>query len=107
MRWLRDLGVTPREIHAHVARLQLRFLAGLADAHLAGLPVVSLTPPYGDPRGNFLAFDLDDAEGVERRLATYRIVVDRRVRRIRFGFGVYHDDAFIAALIERTRAALV
>jgi len=106
MRWLHDLGVTPRAIHAHVARLQLRFLAGLADAPLARLPVVSLTPPYGEPRGNFLAFDLDDAEDVERRLAAQRIVVDRRGRRIRFGFGVYHDDAFVGALIDRTRAAL-
>jgi len=106
MRWLHDLGVTPRAIHAHVARLQLRFLAGLADAPLARLPVVSLTPPYGEPRGNFLAFDLDDAEDVERRLAAQRILVDRRGRRIRFGFGVYHDDAFVGALIDRTRAAL-
>jgi selenocysteine lyase/cysteine desulfurase len=106
MRWLRDLGVGPREIHAHVTGLQRRFLAGLAGAQLARLPVESLTPPAGMPRGNFLAFDLDDADGVERRLAAARIIADRRDRRVRFGFGVYHDDAFVDALIERTRAAL-
>jgi selenocysteine lyase/cysteine desulfurase len=106
MRWLRDLGVGPREIHAHVERLQRRFLAGLADAKLARLPVGSLTPPSGLPRGNFLAFDLDAAEEVERRLAAARISVDRRDRRVRFGFGAYHDEPFVDALIERTRAAL-
>jgi selenocysteine lyase/cysteine desulfurase len=106
MRWLRDLGVGPGEIHAHVAGLQQRFLAGLAEARLARLPVDSLTPPEGMPRGNFLAFDLDEAEGLERRLAAHRIIVDRRGRRVRFGFGVYHDEAFVARLLERTRAAL-
>jgi selenocysteine lyase/cysteine desulfurase len=106
MRWLRALGVTPVEIHAHVEALQHRFLAGLADARLAALPIDALTPPAGLPRGNFLAFDLDDGEGVERRLAARGVGIDRRGRRIRFGFGVHHDHAFIDALVERTKAAL-
>ncbi len=106
MRWLRELGVGPGEIHAHVEGLQRRFLARLAEARLAALPVASLTPPAGAPRGNFLTFDLDAADGVERRLAARGIIVDRRDRRVRFGFGVYHDERFVDALIERTRAAL-
>jgi len=106
MRWLHELGITPREIHAHVAGLERRFLAGLADANLALLPVDALTPPERFPRGNFLAFDLDRAEDVERRLAAHGILADRRGRRIRFGFGVYHDDAFVDRLLERTKAAL-
>jgi selenocysteine lyase/cysteine desulfurase len=103
MRWLRELGVTAREIHAHVARLERRFLDGL---DIARLPRSALTPQAGEPRGNFLTFDLDDAEGVERRLAARGIVVDRRGRRLRFGFGVYHDDAFVDRLLARTREAL-
>jgi selenocysteine lyase/cysteine desulfurase len=106
MRWLHGLGITPHEIHAHVAGLERRFLARLADADLALLPAGALTPPERFPRGNFLAFDLDDAENVERRLAAHGILVDRRGRRIRFGFGVYHDDAFVDRLLERTKAAL-
>lgn len=100
MRWLAALGVTPREIRAHVATLQQRFMDGLPGRYVA-----ALTPPQGRPRGNFLAFDLDEAEDAERRLSTQRVIVDRRGRRIRFGFGVYHDEAFVDALLERVKAA--
>ncbi len=106
MRWLLELGVGPGEIHAHAAGLERRFLAGLAGAKLARLPFESLTPPKGMPRGNFLTFDLADAEEVERRLAARAIIIDRRGTRLRFGFGVYHDAAFVDALLQRTRAAL-
>lgn len=103
MRWLRELGIGAREIHAHVARLERQFLDRL---DLARLPRAALTPAEGVPRANFLTFDLDDAEDVERRLAAHRIVVDRRGRRVRFGFGVYHDEAFVAALLARLGQAL-
>jgi selenocysteine lyase/cysteine desulfurase len=106
MRWLRELGITAREIHIHVATLERRFLAGLGDMPLARLPLSRLTPPAGEPRGNFLTFDLDDAESVEQRLAAAAILVDRRGRRVRFGFGVYHDEAFVDALLARLRRAL-
>lgn len=106
MRWLDGLGVTAREIHAHVAALERRFLDGLAGARLARLPLTALTPPAGAPRGNFLAFDLDAAEDVEQRLAAHGILVDRRGHRVRFGFGVYHDAPFVDALLARVRAAL-
>jgi kynureninase len=106
MRWLDELGVTAREIHAHVGALERQFLDGLAAAPLARLPVAALTPPVGAPRGNFLTFDLDAAEDVEGRLTAHRILVDRRGRRLRFGFGVYHDAAFVDALLARLREAL-
>jgi selenocysteine lyase/cysteine desulfurase len=106
VRWLAGLGIGPREIHAHAHALEQRFLAGLAEAKLARLPPGALTPPAGMPRGNFLTFDLDDAAEVERRLAAAGIIVDRRGTRLRFGFGVYHDAAFVDALLERARAAL-
>jgi selenocysteine lyase/cysteine desulfurase len=106
MRLLADRGVTAHEIHAHVGRLQSRFLDGLAAASIEPLPASSLTPPAGTPRGNFLAFDLDRAEEAEARAAAHGIHVDRRGRRLRFGFGVYHDDASIDALLARLRTAL-
>jgi kynureninase len=106
MRWLHSLNVTPQQIHAHVARLEQRFLAGLSSARLDKLPAASLTPPAGQPRGNFLTFDIDDAKVVQDRLAAHRILVDRRGRRIRFGLGIYHDEPFVDLLVERLQTAL-
>jgi kynureninase len=106
MRWLDDLRVSGHEIHAHVGALERQFLDGLAAVPLVRLPVAALTPPDGAPRGNFLTFDLDAAEDVEGRLAAHRILIDRRGRRLRFGFGVYHDAAFVDALLARLREAL-
>jgi selenocysteine lyase/cysteine desulfurase len=101
MRLFDRLAVNPAEIHAHVARLQQRFLAGLR-----GMPATALTPPVGIPRGNFLAFDLPDAAAVHARLTAAGITLDRRGTRLRFGFGVYHDDAFVDRLLERIARAL-
>jgi selenocysteine lyase/cysteine desulfurase len=94
------------EIHEHVRALQDRFLAGLADRRVHALPERALTPSPGLPRGNFLTFDLADAASVHARLTDAKIVVDRRGRRLRFGFGVYHDAAFVDRLLDRVEAAL-
>lgn len=101
MRLFDRLAVNPAGIHVHVARLQQRFLAGLR-----GMPATALTPPVGIPRGNFLAFDLPDAAAVHARLTAAGITLDRRGTRLRFGFGVYHDDAFVDRLLERIARAL-
>ena len=106
MDWLAGLGVTVADIHRHAASLQARFLAGLAGLALARLPAERLVPPPGSPRGNFLTFDVDDAQDVQQRLAAQRVYIDRRDRRLRFGFGVYHDEAAVDALLEAAEVAL-
>jgi selenocysteine lyase/cysteine desulfurase len=106
MDWLAGRGVTVTDIHAHAVRLQSRFLSGLAALELPGLPVASLVPPAGAPRGNFLAFDVDAAEGVHERLVARQVYVDRRDRRLRFGFGAYHDEAAVDALLKAVDGAL-
>ena len=57
-----------------------------------------------------LLHELDAARGImgaefvnERDLGR---ALHCRGARVRFGFGAYHDEAFVDALIERTRAAL-
>jgi selenocysteine lyase/cysteine desulfurase len=57
-------------------------------------------------RGNFLAFDVDGAEDLQRRLAAQHILIDRRDRRLRFGFGVYHDESDVARLLDAVARAL-
>ncbi len=103
-RWLQQLGLTTAQMHAHVKALQQRFLAGLSG--LAALPATALVPCLHTARGNFLTFDLPEAQAIERKLIAAQIRTDRRGTRLRFGFGLYHDEAFINALLARLRATL-
>ncbi len=97
--WLQGLGIGAAEIHAHVHALQARFVAGLGGT---GLDPARLVIPLSDPaRGNFLTFDLPDAEAWSARLDAARIVTDRRGSRLRFGFGLYHTAEEVDALLER------
>jgi kynureninase len=106
MDMLRDSGVTPDRIHAHSLELQERFLAGLETLALPRLGPRHLVLPRDVPRGNFLVFDVDDAAPMFAKLAENHIAIDRRDRRLRFGFGVYHDEADIDALLEALPRAL-
>jgi selenocysteine lyase/cysteine desulfurase len=106
MRWLMESDVDFAAIHAHVQRLQRRFLDALAQERVPALPLDRFVPPSDAPRGNFLTFALPWATQAEAALTGHRISVDRRGDRLRFGFGVYHDDGFIDRLVERVREAL-
>ncbi|RAI58787.1 aminotransferase class V-fold PLP-dependent enzyme [Roseicella frigidaeris] len=102
MDWLAGLGLDAVAIHAHSLALQTRFVAGLPGT---GLDPARLAVPLAEPRrGNFLAFDLEDAEAWQARLAAAGIVTDRRGRRLRFGFGLYHTEAEIDRLLARLHA---
>jgi kynureninase len=70
------------------------------------LPLDRVVPPTGTAHGNFLTFALPWAAEVEAALIEHRVSVDRRADRLRFGFGVYHDDDFIDPLLDRVRLAL-
>jgi 4-hydroxythreonine-4-phosphate dehydrogenase len=64
-----------------------------------------LVVPLSEPRrGNFLTFDLPDAEAWQTRLEQARIVTDRRATRLRFGFGIYQTAAEVDALLARLRS---
>lgn len=106
MDWLQEQGVTVADIHAHAQRLQERFLAGLDARCLECLPASALVPTPGARRGNFLAFDVDGAGEIHQRLLAAGVYVDRRDRRLRFGFGIYHDEAAVDALLEAVNGAL-
>jgi selenocysteine lyase/cysteine desulfurase len=101
MRWLEAEGVTVAAIHAHAHALQAQFCAGLEGT---GLDPAQLAVPLSEPcRGNFLAFDLENAEAWQARLAAARIVTDRRGRRLRFGFGPYQTSDEVDELLLRIR----
>jgi kynureninase len=96
-RWLDDLGVTVADIHAHVRRLQARFLAG--GPHPELVPETDAAD-----RGHFLTFRLPDAARVDAALRAAAVIVDHRDDRLRIGFGLYHDDADIDELLVRLAA---
>ena len=100
MEWLASTGTMHAAVRAHAHRMQDRFLAGLDRLALTELRTQDLVPPRGTPRGNFLVFDVDDAEARYKRITAAGIGIDRRDRRLRFGFGVYHDDDQIDRLLE-------
>ena len=106
MDWLASTGTTIAEVHRHALSLQKHFLDGLARLALAELPAASLVPPAAVARGNFLAFDVDEAEELHRRIAAQGVVIDRRARRLRFGFGVYHSEHDVRLLLEALARAL-
>jgi len=98
-RWLDGLGLSVVDIHAHVAGLQRRFLAaaGVGQAEKA-----ELIPPAGTgERGHFLTFRLPEAGAVYQALHHDGVIADYRDDRLRFGFGIYHDDADIDDLARR------
>lgn len=101
MGWLEGLGLDAGAIHAHALALQEQFVAGLGAAPCSLDPVRLVVPLAERRRGNFLAFDLEDAEAVQIRLAAAGIVADRRGRRLRLGFGLYHTAEEVDRLLER------
>jgi selenocysteine lyase/cysteine desulfurase len=104
MEWLQSTGHTTADVHRHAHRMQERFLAGLGRLDLSWLRAENLVPGPGVPRGNFLVFDVDDAERLYQRISDANIVIDRRDRRLRFGFGVYHDDGQVDRLLDRLKS---
>ena len=106
MDWLVSTGTTIAEVHRHSVAMQERFLDGLARLGPGPLDARHLVPPRGVARGNFLTFDVDGAEDLQKRLVAQQVLIDRRDRRLRFGFGVYHDAAMVDRLLDAVARAL-
>ena len=107
-RWLDDLGVDARNIHAHVRDLQQRFVGAAAgdprrEALVAGLLPADVTRD----RGNLLTFRTADAGRLEALLADRDVIVDHRRDRLRIGFGCYHRREDVDELWARLDDALL
>jgi selenocysteine lyase/cysteine desulfurase len=104
LRLFRTLGLNIHAIHAHVAALQGRFRERLKSI---GHPVLGTERLLFDerrPHGHFLCFELPStaaAQTLTQDLRAQRIFVDQRGHRVRFGFGLYHDDSDIDEALQR------
>lgn len=99
--WFEAQRLTTAMVRDHAHALQARFVAGLGGT---GLDAARLVVPLAEARrGNFLTFDLPDAEAWQARLLAAGAVTDRRATRLRFGFGIYQTAAEVDALLDRLR----
>jgi len=92
--WLATQGVTPGDVHAHVVELQEQFLENVTR------PPGRLLPSRSVKRGNFLTYELDDAQSYYRSLHSRGVVTDFRGDRLRVGFGIYHSERDVERLVE-------
>jgi selenocysteine lyase/cysteine desulfurase len=100
--WFEAQGLTTAMVRDHAHALQRQFVAGLVGTKLD--PATLLVPLSEPRRGNFLTFELPDAEGWQARLAAARVITDRRGTRLRFGFGLYQTGEEVDAVLARIRA---
>jgi selenocysteine lyase/cysteine desulfurase len=103
--WLRREGVAVAAIHERAGALQRRFLQGLGARRTALHPEDLVPPASVRERGNFLTFRFPGALALHRRLLERGVVTDVRMERLRVGFGLYHDEDDVDALLERLPAS--
>ena len=101
MEMFRELGLDQAGITSHVNRLQKYFVSRLDPS---GLDKGRLVDSASCRRGSFLAFEMGDAEQAALWMSGLKeknVVVDARGSRLRFGFGIYQEEADVDELIHR------
>lgn len=106
MEWLDAQKLTPASIHAHITKLEERFVAELAKASLPLRADQLVVPLSEHSRGQFLTFVTPDAADFHAKLMKANLFTDVRGDRLRFGFAIYHDEDDITRGIERMKTAL-
>lgn len=97
MRWQQALGVSIGAQHAHVIALQQQFLAGLGACRVLSPGMLAVADARS--RGRFLTFITAKAGAIHDALAAKRVMTDYRADRLRLGFGIYHDERDVEALL--------
>jgi len=107
-RMLDEAGLTTADISAHAHRLMARFQTAAAGGEAGRLDAATLINPLtGDAgRARFLAFRHDDAPAWRAWLLDAGVVTDVRDDVIRFGFGLYQDEADVERLIAVCRQGI-
>lgn len=100
-RMLDEQDLTTADISAHALTLQTRFQKALDRGEVGRLSEAIVINPVVDdgPRARFLALKHPDAQAWRARLLEANVVTDVRDDTIRFGFGLYQDEADVERLI--------
>ena len=100
--WRRSLDLTVEKSDAHARALQARFLKRLAEKSRGPFRTEALISTDLTRLGHFLTFRLPGAAAQSQCLsAEHGVLTDARGDRLRFGFGLYHDEADIDVLFSR------
>lgn len=101
-RMLDEAGITTTDIADHSLKLMRTFQDAIRDGRAGRLERAEiLNPVEGDgPRARFLALKDKDAQAWRARLLEANVVTDVRDDTVRFGFGLYQDEADLERLIE-------
>ena len=107
-RMLDDAGLATADVAAHARGLMKRFQDAVAAGKTGGLAGADLINPVAGEtaRARFLAFRHQDAQTWRARLLEAGVVTDVRDDVIRFGFGLYQDEADLERLIEACERVL-
>jgi selenocysteine lyase/cysteine desulfurase len=96
-RMLSENGITTSRVAARINRLQCQLLDGLSGTALGEAQL--LNPIDGGPHARFLAFRDPRAQRWCNELDSAGIVTDVRGDVLRIGFGLYHDEEDVEALL--------
>jgi selenocysteine lyase/cysteine desulfurase len=99
-------GIDIPGIHGYVVGLQKTFLDNLPQTFVQDWSLTPLFDPALVWHGHFLTFEAPSWEIAEKclqALSRNGILIDRRGARLRFGFGLYQDEADVIELCRRLR----
>ena len=99
MRWRQAVGYTSSEAMNRSHFLSQKFALGLRFGSLS--PEQLVVRADDRHRGHFLTFRVDNAKEISAALHQASVIVDARDDRLRVGFGAYHDERDVDALLER------
>ncbi|HXH31049.1 MAG TPA: aminotransferase class V-fold PLP-dependent enzyme [Bacteriovoracaceae bacterium] len=102
-----ESGLDVSGIHQHVRTLQMEFLAVLPASFVQDWELRPLFDPELPWHGHFLTFECDTPEAaisLIEKIKKMGILIDRRGRRLRFGFGIYQDLTDVRELCDRLRS---
>ncbi|QBX36718.1 aminotransferase class V-fold PLP-dependent enzyme [Brevundimonas sp. S30B] len=107
-RTLDEAGLDTAAVAAHARSLAERFQAAVTEGRAGRLVEAEVLNPVQAqaPRARFLALRHPDAAAWRAALLEAGVVTDVRDDVIRFGFGLYQDDADLDALIQRCASVL-
>jgi selenocysteine lyase/cysteine desulfurase len=95
--------LTIYSIHEYVLKLQQCFLKAIPKKFIKTWDLRPLLKEDLAWHGHFLAFEAPNEEvagRLELALKARQVIIDRRGKRLRFGFGLYQDEADVLQLCE-------